>query len=57
MEKTCQSCFDALKENHILSVCVAFLLTPQAIQKGGNGKAKDKYEANLPSNFRRPQDD
>ncbi|CAI8057012.1 Stromal membrane-associated protein 1 [Geodia barretti] len=27
------------------------------IQKGGNGKARDKYEANLPANFRRPQDD
>jgi hypothetical protein len=29
----------------------------QTIQKGGNGKARDKYEANLPANFRRPQDD
>ena len=32
-------------------------LPPQTIQKGGNGKARDKYEANLPANFRRPQDD
>jgi stromal membrane-associated protein len=29
----------------------------ETIQKGGNAKAKGRYEANLPANFRRPQDD
>lgn len=29
----------------------------ESIQRGGNGKAKEIYEANLPDNFRRPQDD
>ncbi|XP_064382662.1 stromal membrane-associated protein 1-like [Halichondria panicea] len=29
----------------------------ESIQKGGNGNAREMYEANLPANFRRPQDD
>jgi hypothetical protein len=33
------------------------LSASQTIQKGGNAKAKGRYEANLPANFRRPQDD
>ena len=31
--------------------------THQSIQKGGNRQAREMYEANLPANFRRPQDD
>lgn len=29
----------------------------ESIQRGGNGRARDTYEANLPPSFRRPQDD
>ena len=32
-------------------------LIPQSVQRGGNKKARELYEATLPANFKRPQDD
>ena len=32
-------------------------LAPQSIQRGGNKRARELYEATLPANFKRPQDD
>ena len=38
-------------------VMTALRLAPQSIQRGGNKRARELYEATLPANFKRPQDD
>ena len=38
-------------------MCIIIRSLLKAIERGGNQKAKDLYECNLPPNYRRPLDD